>query len=278
MSADDVSKSDSVNVIEEPGDLLEQLKHFTSARIALGRSGHAIPTHELLKFQLEHARARDAVTVPLNTQSLVESIKSTLGHFMQEFPEPLLLQSMAADRFIYLQRPDLGKKLAQECTQVLQKKHDEYDLSICIVDGLSSLAIENNAVSFLRLLFDKLTGLSLKIAPLSIVTQGRVAIGDQVANGLGAKLVLVLIGERPGLLSPDSLGLYLTYGPTSSSHDAQRNCVSNVRTGGLSYNEAVTKVLYLLNESNRLGFSGVDLKDRVESTTTGLQVDENFLI
>lgn len=183
---------------------------------------------------------------------------------------PLLLKSQAEDRLTYLQRPDLGRSLSQESLESLARHsagdQGEPDVAIAIVDGLSSSAIQNNAVpmvtQFLRDL-DEESG-DWRMAPLTIVEQGRVAIGDQIGECLGAKVVVVLIGERPGLSSPDSLGIYLTWGPESGLSDARRNCISNVRPAGLSFEHASQRLLYLMREARRLGISGVSLKDRTE--------------
>lgn len=261
----------------------ETLKAFTDARIALGRAGTSIPTSALLKFQLEHAQARDAVHLPLNQEQLYSLLSKKLNVCPQA-PElfaaikPLLLSSLANDRGTYLQRPDLGRSLNPDSVDCLITEKGRYDLAICIVDGLSSKAIENNVLPFLLEFLDRLKAESgFSLAPITLVQQGRVAIGDDVAHQLGAKTVMVLIGERPGLISPDSMGLYLTHNAKVGCHDAMRNCISNIRPAGLSYKEAASKAMYLLTESKRLDFSGVNLKERSEKTEQ-LEVKEvNFL-
>lgn len=261
-----------------------KLKNFTDARIALGRAGGSIPTQALLQFQLEHAQARDAVHLPLDAVEVHAQLKTKLEVCPQApelfaADEPLLLTSEANDRGTYLQRPDLGRLLSNESAQLLSQYQGQYDLAICVVDGLSSQAIEKHAGAFLCSLFNRhqQDGSEFSLAPLSICLQGRVAIGDQVAELLNAKTVLVLIGERPGLISPDSMGLYLTHNAKRGCHDAMRNCISNVRPAGLSYDEAASKAMYLIKESKRLGFSGVNLKERSEAPEKLEVKQKNFL-
>jgi len=248
-----------------------KLRQFTAARIGLGRSGSSIPTTHLLEFQLAHARAQDAVHLPLDVESLKSQLQ--LNELLHTEGEPLFLHSKANDRSEYLQRPDLGRRLNDASVAVLDdylatgaagNASEKYDLAVVIVDGLSSLAIQQNAADFLKVLGLKLnkTETPLRMAPLCIVEQGRVAIGDDVGERLNARSVLLLVGERPGLSSPDSMGLYFTWAPKVGLTDAARNCISNVRIGGLSYPEAAGKVMYLLQEASKLQRSGVALKDR----------------
>lgn len=251
-------------VIENPW---RRLRTFTDARIGLGRAGISLPTSELLTFQLSHAQARDAVHCPLDVPALCEGL-ALLGSPAPQ-AKPLELHSQAADRQVYLQRPDLGRRLDDASRQLLieQATAQPSDLAVVIVDGLSSLAIQQNAVPFLEaflpLLAEQLPGCSL--APISVVLQGRVAIGDEVGALLNARAVLLLVGERPGLSSPDSLGLYLTWAPRPGLTDAARNCISNVRPAGLGWGDAAQRALYLLREAQRLQLSGVGLKDRSAS-------------
>lgn len=268
------------NIIENPWELL---RDYTDARIGLGRSGVSIPTSHSLEFQLAHAQAQDAVHLPLDVEHIVEQINN--NNLNSETYLPILLHSQAINRTVYLQRPDLGRKLNNDSAETLKKiivnKDEPFDLSIVIVDGLSSLAIKENAVNFIERLLSALTNdtQKWKIAPFTIVQQGRVAVGDEVGELLKAKISLVLIGERPGLSSPDSLGLYLTWNPKSGLTDASRNCISNVRSEGLSYEEAVKKTMYLLKESRRLELSGVNLKDRTTNDVIENNInEENFLI
>jgi ethanolamine ammonia-lyase small subunit len=266
-------------VVENPW---RRLREFTDARIGLGRAGVSLPTKELLEFQLSHARARDAVHFPLDTDALISEIEASETIAA---PDIHRLHSRAADRMEYLQRPDLGRRLNEHSRSLLQ--HDisssesgvssEYDLGIVIVDGLSSLAVQQNVVPFLETLLPHLYDYSL--APISIVEQGRVAVGDEVGELINARCVIVLIGERPGLSSPDSLGLYLTYKPHVGLTDAARNCISNIRPAGLSYSEAVRRTQYLLDESRHLKLSGVNLKDRTQDDVVEtVSSNKNFLI
>jgi ethanolamine ammonia-lyase small subunit len=228
---------------------MKSLRDYTTARVDLGRAGHSVPTHELLEFQLAHAKARDAVRLPLAINSLVVELKNIPA---------IALTSAARDRDEYLKRPDLGRRLSEDSRELLVKLRSEYDAAFVIADGLSALAVHRHAVPLLELLF---SDLDWRIAPVAIVEQGRVAIGDEIGELLGARMVVVLIGERPGLSSPDSLGAYLTWQPRPGRTDAERNCISNIRSEGLSYPAAAHKMLFLMNESHRLKLSGVRLKE-----------------
>jgi ethanolamine ammonia-lyase small subunit len=219
------------------------LKRFTPARVALGRSGHSLPTAELLRFQLDHARARDAVYEGLDAASL------GLPH--------LLLHSAAPDRATYLRRPDLGRKLDANSRALLSP--GGYDAALVIADGLSAPAVHHHAGALLDALLPLLEG--WRLAPLTVVLQGRVAIGDEIGEALGARQVAVLIGERPGLTSPDSLGIYLTWDPRSGRNDAERNCISNVRTEGISYSLAARKLHFLMEQARVRQLTGVQLKE-----------------
>ena len=235
-------------------DHWEFLKNFTDARIAMGRTGNSIPTKNLLEFQLAHAKARDAVHSELN----FTEISDLLNKFNLQI---INLHSSVHNRMEYLQRPDLGRKLNEESKTILNKCQKGFDLSIVIADGLSSFAIKNHLKPFLENLLPELN--SWRLAPLSVVKEGRVAIGDEIAQILEAEIVVILIGERPGLSSPDSMGIYLTYAPKSGLTDESRNCISNVRPAGLNYSSASKKLLYLLNQSRSKKLSGVNLKDEM---------------
>jgi ethanolamine ammonia-lyase small subunit len=221
------------------------LKRFTPARVALGRSGHSLPTAELLRFQLDHARARDAVYEELDAASL-------------GYPH-LLLRSAAPDRATYLRRPDLGRKLNAESRALLGP--GDYDAALVIADGLSAPAVHHHAAALLDALLPLLEG--WRLAPLTVVLQGRVAIGDEIGEALGARQVAVLIGERPGLTSPDSLGIYLTWGPRPGRNDAERNCISNVRAEGISYSLAARKLHFLMEQARVRKLTGVELKEEL---------------
>jgi ethanolamine ammonia-lyase small subunit len=230
---------------------MRRLSDYTPARVELGRAGVSIPTKSLLEFQLAHARARDAVHLPLAVNSLLAELK-------QKACSALALHSAARDRDEYLKRPDLGRWLDQKSRDRLTPWRGDYDAAFVIADGLSALAVHRHAVPLVDLLLRDLDG---RIAPAAIVEQGRVAIGDEIGELLGARMVVVLIGERPGLSSPDSLGAYLTWQPRPGRTDAERNCVSNIRAEGLSYAAAAHKLRFLMNESRRLKLSGVRLKE-----------------
>lgn len=262
-SSNDKTRNQPGAVVENPW---RRLREFTDARIGLGRAGISLPTSELLAFQLSHAQARDAVHLPLDIDALCSELAADPQ--LAALGEPIRLHSQATDRMTYLQRPDLGRLLDDASREQLVALCCEQpsDLAIVIVDGLSSRAIAQNAVPFLQrfmgLLASELPECSL--APLTIVEQGRVAVGDDVGALLNARTVLLLIGERPGLSSPDSLGLYLTWAPKPGLTDAARNCISNVRPAGLPHVEGAKRALYLLREAQRLKLSGVNLKDRTE--------------
>jgi ethanolamine ammonia-lyase small subunit len=233
---------------------LKALQEFTSARIAIGRVGTSIPLKQSLDFKLAHAHARDAVYSVLDIDHLTD--------LLTRFELPILhLHSQVADRRQYLQRPDLGRKLNQDSLDHLSELTAVSDVAIIIADGLSATAIAENTLGLLKELIPLLTGSNYKLAPITLVEQGRVAIGDDIGHGLKAQLSLVLIGERPGLSSADSLGVYLTYKPKPGLTDEMRNCVSNIRPKGLTYKKAAKKIFYLINEAFTRKLSGVDLKD-----------------
>jgi ethanolamine ammonia-lyase small subunit len=233
----------------------EYLRQHTPARLALGRAGHSLPTRQLLAFNLDHARARDAVHSGLDLPA-VESELAAFGH-------PVLrLRSRATDRREYLLRPDYGRQLHEESGQLLrQGQYAPADLCLVIADGLSARAVNLHATAVIGALLPLIEAKNWQLAPLCLVEQGRVAIADEIGEKLNARMVLILLGERPGLSSPHSLGAYLTYGPRVGLTDESRNCVSNIRPDGLSYARAAEKIMYLLQEMKTLGLSGVGLKD-----------------
>ncbi|MEQ5816722.1 ethanolamine ammonia-lyase subunit EutC [Marinobacter sp. NFXS11] len=261
-----------------------RLSAWTDARIGLGRAGISLPTHEMLAFQLAHAQARDAVHLPLDTSALMKDLAELTGRRKAVLPhEPVHLQSQASDRVTYLQRPDLGRRLSQKSCEALDRLghtgDSPVDLALVIADGLSSYGVQENAVGFLEALLANLEAddQTWELAPLIVVSQGRVAIGDDVGHRLNARCVVVLIGERPGLSSPDSLGLYLTWAPEPGLTDASRNCISNIRPAGLSFEEASRRLGYLLREARRQKVSGVSLKDRSEEPVIDQGIG-NFLL
>jgi ethanolamine ammonia-lyase small subunit len=233
-----------------------QLRTFTSARVALGHAGSSLPTNELLELQLAHARARDAVHAELDMQAFALELKPVSG-------ECLIVRSAAPDRPTYLRRPDLGRCLSRDSHCLLTQKKGQFDVAFSVVDGLSALAVQRHAVRLLESILNLLEPAHWKLAPVVLVEQGRVAIGDQVADCLGSSLSVVFIGERPGLSSPDSLGVYLTWNPRLGLTDADRNCISNIRTEGLSYDAAARILLWLMTESRRRKLSGIGLKEDI---------------
>jgi ethanolamine ammonia-lyase small subunit len=230
------------------------LKEFTAARLAIGNTGASIPTKASLAFNLAHAHARDAVYSAIDVSELSASVEKLNLNVLS-------LKSQAIDRPQYLQRPDLGRKLSDDSLAVLDGQITGADITIIIADGLSALAIHANALNLLQLIVPMLTAANLTIAPVCLVQQGRVAIGDDIGYCLKAKLSIILIGERPGLSAADSMGIYLTYQPKPGLKDDSRNCISNIRPGGLSYQQAADKLFYLTTEALKRKLSGINLKD-----------------
>ena len=256
-----------------------ELRRLTPARIALGRTGTSLPTRAQLDFQFAHAQARDAVHLPFDHAGLSAQLR-------ERGRDSLLLHSAATDRNSYLQRPDLGRKLSDTSAQALrehaQANPGGVDVAIVVADGLSALAVHRHTLPFLTRLEELMSTDGWSLAPVVLVEQGRVAIGDEIGQLLGAKMVVMLIGERPGLSSPDSLGVYFTYNPKVGLTDAYRNCISNVRLEGLSYGMAAHRLLYLMREACRRQLSGVNLKDEAQVQTlesdTGADMKGNFLL
>lgn len=232
---------------ETPALLVTELRHATPARIALGRSGVAIPTAAHLDFQRAHALARDAVYAALHVEGIAAGL-SGLGL------EPIRLASLAADRTTYLRRPDLGRRLDAASREALQNRHAR--IVFVIADGLSATAVNRHGVPLLR-------ALGPSPGPVAIVTGGRVAIGDEIGGLLGADLVAVLIGERPGLSAADSLGVYVTWRPAPGAVDAARNCLSNIRPEGMPVAEAARALAALLDAARRYRMTGVGLSQRL---------------
>jgi len=227
----------------------------TPARIALGRSGSGLPTERVLEFSLAHARARDAVHAPFDAKGVTAAVRS-LGF------DTIGVTSAVPDRETYLRRPDLGRVLSDDSRTALRARGiGPVDLAIVVADGLSSAAVHTQAPPFLAALHPWIEAERWTVGPVAVARQARVAFGDEIGELMRARAVLVLIGERPGLSSPDSLGLYLTYAPRVGRNDSERNCVSNIRTEGLSHELAAFKLAWLLREALRRGLTGVRLKD-----------------
>jgi ethanolamine ammonia-lyase small subunit len=235
----------------------EALKRFTPARIALGRCGSSLPTNQVLRFGLAHAQARDAIHLPLDVRALTEALVS------DGWSAPLCVHTRAADRHTYLLRPDWGRRLDDASVAMLQDVRNNIeapDLALVIGDGLSALGVQRYTAALLRAVRLALDH-TWRIEPLVIVQQARVAAGDEVGELLGARMVAMIIGERPGLSSPDSVGIYLTYRPRIGCTDAQRNCISNIRVGGQDLVTAARRLAWLAQEARRRQTTGVDLKD-----------------
>ncbi len=230
----------------------ERLREFTGARIALGRAGSSLPTSEVLAFELAHAQAKDAVHAELAVLDFVEALEHKSGL------QVLTVRSRADTPQTYLTRPDLGRLLQLEDAHVLQAHAGSYDVSITVASGLSAVAVTRHAPPLLEELLPLLSGYGL--APIVVAERARVSLSDAIGDGLGAKLSLILIGERPGLSTPESLGAYLTFGPRTGRLDAERNCVSNIHGRGLSYRAAAHQIALLMREAVKQERTGVGLK------------------
>ncbi|MGH8666055.1 MAG: ethanolamine ammonia-lyase subunit EutC [Burkholderiales bacterium] len=239
-------------------DPWQVLTRFTAARIGLGRAGGSQPTKPSLAFQLAHAQARDAVQRNLDVDALAEQLGAA-------GLDSLRLHSAAPDRRTFIARPDLGRILNEESKRSLETRGppaSAYDCALVVADGLSALAIEHHAVALLQELARRLAAEGWRVSPVCLVRQGRVAIGDEIGALLPARMTAMLIGERPGLSSPDSLGIYFTYDPVPGRSNAERNCISNVRPPeGLSYALAAHRLYHLMVEARRRKLSGVALKE-----------------
>lgn len=251
-------------------DAWRALSKFTPARIALGRSGGSWRTETLLDFRLSHARARDAVLKPFQPEKVENELRSGGFEFLRLFTD-------AAERQIYLRRPDLGRRLSAASRQELEHNAGAWgrrDLAVLVSDGLSALAAENQAVPMLANLLPMLSSAGWTIFPIFIVPFARVRLQDEAGEILQAQHALMLLGERPGLGSPDSLGAYFTYKPGADKTDADRNCISNIRPNGLPPGEAAEKLFRLLTESAQRKISGVALKEISETTVNVRTVND----
>lgn len=245
--------SDEKNITKTE-DAWLALKAFTTARIALGRTGHAVPLKEVLDFRLAHANARDAVYSAMDVDKLANGLLC--------FNRPVhLLHSLARDRYEYLQRPDKGRRLDKNAAETLATGSMDSDVVFVITDGLSATAVNEQVLPLLETLVPMIIAAGISVGDFCLVQQGRVAVGDDAGAVLRAKAVVMLIGERPGLSAADSLGMYLTYAPQPGLTDDSRNCISNIRPQGLPPAIAAEKIFYLLKEAFRLRLSGVRLKD-----------------
>ncbi len=239
---------------DEPADAWSPLRRLTAARIGLARTGASLATSALLDFRLAQARARDAVHAALDQAALQADLR--------ELGLPVLsVASAAVDRSQYLLRPDLGRSLAVSAIDVLEPRAAQYDVVFAVTEGLSAGAVQMHACPVLATLVPTLVREGWRIAPIVLVRLGRVAVGDRVACALGAGSVAILIGERPGLTAPDSMGVYLTWNPGRQTTDAERNCISNIRPDGTGYTDAALRIAHLLREMRARRLSGVALKD-----------------
>ncbi|ACN13475.1 EutC [Desulforapulum autotrophicum HRM2] len=236
---------------------LNRFQELTPARIGLERAGSSIATQQILNFDLDHARARDAVHLPFDEQEIEAQLKA------RKTPS-IKVKSAAPNRTVYLQQPDLGRKLDDASRLALKEiPHPAppgFDLGIVIADGLSTRAIHSNAIAFLDQFLSQSFIRDLRCAPVVIASQARVALADEIGECLNVRLSIILIGERPGLSASDSMGIYLTYHPKKGRTDAQRNCISNIRQGGLDYKQAARQLKNLVSGAFKLGLSGVHLK------------------
>jgi ethanolamine ammonia-lyase small subunit len=233
------------------------LKRVTQARIGLERAGSAVSSRELLAFQLAHAQARDAVWREWDAQACAAA-------FQRAGCPTLLVQSRATDRALYLKRPDLGRRLDQPSLDALAATSDrgKAEVALILSDGLSAAAVDAHGVATVLAIRIALDAAAVSCTPLVLARFGRVALSDEIGHALGARISVIVIGERPGLSAADSLGLYLTHSPAPGNSDAQRNCISNVREpGGLPPQVAALRLVSLLRRSLALGMSGVQLKD-----------------
>jgi ethanolamine ammonia-lyase small subunit len=238
-----------------PGRPLRDLRDLTPARVGLGRAGASLPTEALLAFTLDHARARDAVHAAFDIAAITHGL-GDLG------VAALHVASRAADRKDYLRRPDLGRKLDPASHDRLASQGGgACDLAIVIGDGLSPSAVNAHAIELVRHLVPRLAADGIAIGNVVIASGARVALGDEIGAILGARMMVMLIGERPGLSAPDSLGAYLTYGPRAGLTDAERNCVSNIHGAGLGYDEAAFRIAWLVREGLSREVTGVALKE-----------------
>jgi ethanolamine ammonia-lyase small subunit len=253
-----------------PSRSLKVLRDLTPARVGLGRAGASMPTDALLAFTLDHARARDAVHGAFDTPRLVEGLTSL------EL-KPVLLASQARNRRDYLRRPDLGRMLDPASRRALtEASSSPGELVIVIGDGLSPAAVNVHALELVRNLVPRLAEAGIRIGGTAVASGARVALGDEIGAMLGARMVVMLIGERPGLSAPDSLGAYLTFAPRIGLTDAMRNCVSNIHGAGLSYDEAAFKIAWLVREGLARQITGVALKDESGGTPTWIGAGQTW--
>jgi len=249
-------KRGELAVVTESAVPHSTLGPFTEARVAIGRAGSSLTTKAHLSFVGDHARARDAVWTAVDFAALAAEL-SALGL------EPLRLHSEAADRATYLRRPDLGRRLdaVSIAALVTAALTPTGSLALVVADGLSAEAVQSNAAPLVAALLPQLQARGLRVRCVSLVEQGRVAVGDPIGEAFGADVVVVLIGERPGLSAADSLGCYITWQPRPGTPDSRRNCISNIRAGGLVPEAAAAKIAWIVGEAFARKLTGVELKE-----------------
>jgi ethanolamine ammonia-lyase small subunit len=246
---------------------LRDLRHLTPARVGLGRAGASLPTQALLEFTLDHARARDAVHAELDISAITAGLHALRLRTLQ-------VSSCAQSRKDYLRRPDLGRKLDAASQDLLaSSRRGPCDLAVIIGDGLSPSAVNAHAVELVRNLMPRLGSGGIALGPVVVASGARVALGDEIGGLLGGRMAAMLIGERPGLSAPHSLGAYLTFAPKAGCTDAMRNCVSNIHASGLSYDEAAFKIAWLVREGLARELTGVALKDESGGQPVALSRD-----
>src|SRR5260370_14629715 len=245
-----------------PSRSLKRLRDLTPARVGLGRTGAGMPTRALLEFTLDHARARDAVHAAFDVSAMISGLNDLA---LEAFD----VSSRARDRKDYLRRPDLGRTLDQASQQLLAgQKSSSCRLAVVVGDGLSPTAVNAHAIELVRCLIPRLAVDGIEIGHAVVATGARVALGDEIGAILGARMIVMLIGERPGLSAPDSLGAYLTFAPRPGLTDAERNCVSNIHGSGLGYDEAASRIGWLIREGLAREITGVALKDESSDPTS----------
>ena len=246
-------------------DPWKKMRLATQARIGLARVGYAVGTKDLLAFQAAHAGARDAVLKPWDSSQ-------TMSRLVASGAKTILAKTKVGGRQEHLKRPDLGRELAEDSREQLAQTVEtrQFDIVCAVTDGLSARAIESHFVPLWEIVKPLLQAEGYHVAPIVLVPFGRVALSDEIGEALKAKLVLMFVGERPGLSSADSLGIYLTFNPSKQNTDANRNCISNVRPpAGLDYETTAAKLMFLIRESLRRKLSGVELKEDAEVSLTG---------
>ena len=259
MTSDLIRRARALQQNSKDEGMWARLRRLTAARIGLPRTGASLTTGPLLDFQLAHARARDAVWEALD--------ETKLGNSLARFGLAVLtVSSAASDRQHYLMRPDLGRRLPPDAVLTLEPRANNYDVVFVIAGGLSARAVQRHASPVLDGALKGLRDEGWRIAPLVVVRNGRVGVGDEIAAVLHATCAVVLVGERPGLSAPDSMGAYLTWEPHAGTTDADRNCISNIRPDGIGYADAAYKILHLLRAMRARRLSGIALKDESDRT------------